>query len=114
VLLTCRPSSAQAPSLGCRGALRLVVKQKRHVHKGRRTLAKTIALTIGSASFALAGGQHETVAVHLSAAILASLRTAKRHRLPVVLQIVRSDGAPQSGAPLTLVLAPAKANHKKK
>ncbi|HEY3758813.1 MAG TPA: fibronectin type III domain-containing protein [Solirubrobacteraceae bacterium] len=113
VLLTCA-APASAPSLGCHGTLRLTIKQKRRLHKGRRTVTKTIAVTIGSASFALAGTQRKMVAVHLTATILASLKATKHHRLPVTLQVLRSDGAAKSGGPLTLVLAPAKAKHKHK
>jgi hypothetical protein len=109
VLLSCAP----APSLSCHGTLRLTVKHKRRVHKGRHTVTKTVAVTIGSASFTLAGGQHETVTVHLAGSVLASLKTAKHRRLAAAFQVARSDGAGTSSGTLTLVLAPAKARHKK-
>ena len=112
VQLTCAPP-APALSTGCHGTLHLIVAHKRRIRKGKRTVTKVVAVTIGSATFALAGGQHQTIAVHLTTAGSASLAAAKHKRLAVSLQIVRSDGAGKSGHPLTLVLAPVKAKQHK-
>jgi hypothetical protein len=112
VQLTCAPP-VPALSTGCHGTLHLIVAHERRIRKGKRTVTKVVAVTIGSATFALAGGQHQTIAVHLTTAGSASLATAKHKRLAVSLQIVRSDGAGKSGHPLTLVLAPVKAKQHK-
>lgn len=84
------------------------------MHRGKHTVTKTAAVTIGSAAIALADGQRKTITVHLTGPALASIKAAEHHRLAVAFQVARGDGASTSAGTVTLVLAPARAKHKKK
>jgi hypothetical protein len=96
IVLVCNP----VLSRGCRGRLRLVVYERKTARHRRHV--QTIALTVGTASFSLRGGQRQTIVVRLSAAVLSSLRNAGGHHLSVQLQIARSDKG--ASARRTLVL----------
>jgi hypothetical protein len=97
--LACTP----ARSRGCRGRLRLLVYKRSIARHHRR--AQTIAVTVGTSSLSLGGGQRKTIDVRLSAAVLDGLRKAKGHRLSVQLQVIRSDGGTSTRRTLVLQLA---------
>lgn len=114
VAVSCGPP-APALSRGCDGTLQLTVKRQVRAHHGGRTVTKTVTLTIAGAPFSLTGGQHTTIALHLTAFVAAAVAAAKGQRFSVTLHILRTDGAvtPRIAA-LTLEPAAPKAKKKKK
>jgi hypothetical protein len=113
VTLSCGPSVASL-SRGCQGTLRLTIKQKRRVRKGKHTVTKLLSVAVGNATFALTGGQRKTITVHLTALVIAAIKHAKHHKLSVGLEILRNDGAAKTSGALTLLPAPAKKSKAKK
>lgn len=69
----------------CKGKLKLVYKIKTKVKHGKRTKAKTVKLTIGTASFTLTAGGKKTVRVKLTQKGASYLAKAGKHGIAVEL-----------------------------
>jgi hypothetical protein len=94
----------------CTGTITL--KTLTAVKAGAAQVAKTAVLTLGTATFRIAGGQSATVTVHLSAKARALLKHS--HSLRARATIIAHDGAGASHTALaTLTLRPPSAKHQR-
>jgi Carboxypeptidase regulatory-like domain len=98
----------------CAGTIELTEQvMVRHRH-GTRTTSQKKTLVLGKASYALAAGQHTTIAVRLTAAGRNALAKAKHHQLRVRISAAVISGASVS-KPVLLSQAPSskrKSKHK--
>jgi len=89
----------------CAGTLGLTATIATTSKKHGKTVHKKATLTIGGGSFSVAGGQTQTVSLHLSSKALAALNTL--HRLVAQLTVTSRSQTAQNVAHVSLTLKPA-------